>query len=367
MGLGSGVIFANDNQYSYGLTNNHVIPQGSEFTIKSPNYSQSMEGIRIVSKSGLDLALFKVPYQLASIPLGTKYPEKSERVRQIGYPGGVGPSYKEGTSLGLLSYSQGSPGVWHVTLRMRIIGGDSGSPVYNDNNEVAAIIWGSDGITAQAVPIEYAHQLIEQSCPWIPRRPGGVSPAQPVQPPVPSLPKPQVPMQPYPQYPQYPPQDDISKLIEDIRNNIRGIREDIGKLDCKPKPEIKQPEIKQPICQPDNSLLFKKQLDDIRADIQVLTNRVGTFQGKVGPVGPIGSVGPAGPPGNPGKDGKDSKGIDQTEVDRLNNLLSNIQSDISKLRNQRLQAELYDADGQRKQTVEFGPGQPLKLKLVPLK
>jgi len=70
--------------------------------------------------------------------------------------------------------------------------------------------------------------------------------------------------------------------------------------------------------------------------------------------GPQGEPGPKGEPGAPGRD------ADAARVAAL-------EEELRRLKEARYVAELLDADGQVKQRVEFGPGQPLRLKLVPVK
>lgn len=76
--------------------------------------------------------------------------------------------------------------------------------------------------------------------------------------------------------------------------------------------------------------------------------------GPQGSAGPQGPQGPAGPQGLPGKDAT-------VNVDAITQQVT--QAVITKLQ---MQAILYDAQGNPKQQVSFGPGQPLRLKLVPV-
>lgn len=91
--------------------------------------------------------------------------------------------------------------------------------------------------------------------------------------------------------------------------------------------------------------------------------------GLAGKPGRDGLAGPAGPPGIAGLPGKDGApglaGAPGRDVDASK--LAALEAELDRLRNQRFIAELLDESGAVKQRVQFGPDQPLRLKLLPIK
>ena len=97
----------------------------------------------------------------------------------------------------------------------------------------------------------------------------------------------------------------------------------------------------------------------ILIEIELLRKEVAALKGVPGPKGDKGEpgakgdAGPAGPAGLPGKDADAAR-------------LAELEAELEKLRRTKFIAELLNEKGEVKQRVEFGPTQPLRLKLVPV-
>lgn len=137
---------------------------------------------------------------------------------------------------------------------------------------------------------------------------------------------------------------------------------------CKPRRDNapKQPRQDKPLPKPPGAEQPSKPMppaEDLRKvleEIAALRAEVAGIKPVPGPAGPkgdpgeSGSAGPRGPTGSPGKD---------ADLSRLRAL----EEELEKLRSRRFRAELLDEKGNLKQTVEFGPDKPLRIKLVPVK
>lgn len=113
-------------------------------------------------------------------------------------------------------------------------------------------------------------------------------------------------------------------------------------------------------------------LGPILEELANLRKEVAAIQLKPGPPGPPGKDGLDGLPGKPGRDGvagpagpPGKDGLPGRDVDASK--LAALEAELDRLRNQRFIAELLDESGAVKQRVTFGPEQPLRLKLLPVK
>lgn len=369
-------MFSQDQEYAYGVTNYHVAPgTAGTISIRYPGQQQAIPAVYLAGAPRMDLVIFAVRAPVpATVPLAQQSPRSGQRVWQIGYPLGVGPNQRYGVASGMRTYKNSA---WNLDLAFPIQSGDSGSPIYTERGEIGGICWGSTSHGAMAVPVEYVHQLIAQSCPWVPRYPSRPSlpPQTPGAPPqAPALPGlPPAPQVPGVQAPSLPPA--LSQQLQDLQRELgmqskelRDLRRDMAK----PCPCPNMDGILQQIQKE------REALAELKAMVQRLEAKSAAPQGPgattppgpsplpmlPGPQGPSGLPGPMGPQGEPGPRGP--SGPPGPGVEELKKEIDVIRAEIAALRQARFTAELYSADGKTKQTTEFGVGRPLRLKLVPL-
>ena len=77
--------------------------------------------------------------------------------------------------------------------------------------------------------------------------------------------------------------------------------------------------------------------------------------------------GERGPQGFPGKDGANGKDGSDADVSLLKTEIEALKTELNKMRNAKFIAELLDANNVVIQRTEFGPNDPLRLRLVPTK
>lgn len=112
----------------------------------------------------------------------------------------------------------------------------------------------------------------------------------------------------------------------------------------------------------------EKKLKEIAAALKLgesvivdLSKKIDAVAAKPGPAGPAGPTGPQGPPGPQGRDGKTA------DVASLMAQVDQLKSMLEVMSGQMFEAELLDSSGKVIQRSAFGPGVPLKLKLIPVK
>lgn len=266
-------------------------------------------------------------------PLAEASPQPGEHITQIGFPyyigAGQAPVRRKGRTIGFT-------GSWGAARILRIGGfrvdsGDSGSGVFNARGELAGLIWGYDDQqpnTSNAVGAEDIWRVVEPACrPWL-RRPRPQQPRQPYYPPL--EPDPPAIVQPIPPSIPVIPYEEIALLGK--------------KLDAQAERMVKLEQCLEK-CKKEPGMPGK--------------------QGLPGEKGLPGPPGPAGPPGAKGESADVSSLVRQLEQLRVEN--NRLALEISLLRESRFVAELLDSAGVVKQRVEFGKGQPLRLKLIPVK
>ena len=337
-------------------TNAHVAPRADQSVSVYAIFPDGTKckGNMLVSDHSVDLAIFAIwgDANTPRVPLAASYPEKGTKIWQVGYPV-LGPQQRltrrYGRSLGLNGKNKQA----HICqLSMPVISGDSGSPVFNEDGEVCAIVWGTTPQNAMAVPVNYLHELLTKNAqcqqyydspfgrpdPW---RPG------PGQQPPSLKPPPLAPKQPQ----QNPPQ--VPSEIDSCRKDIAELKKLLLELGNKSGPPGEKgpvgpqgaPGPQGPMGPGVDVQSLQSELVKLKSDILAVIKAQGNVPGPAGPQGLQGLVGPAGLAGD----------------------ISALQSRILKLESATFRAELLDSDGKIRQQVEFGKGLPLRLRLIPVK
>ena len=125
------------------------------------------------------------------------------------------------------------------------------------------------------------------------------------------------------------------------------------------EPEPKTPVVDKPI-EPKPELIPPPKSEEQKA-LEQLTEAMKTVVVELKELKsrPLPKDGKDGKDGASGKDGKDGKNADPKALESL-------QAQVNEFKGMRLQAILYDQYGQQIDVATFGPGEPLRLKLVPL-
>ena len=166
--VGTGLIIANDGQI---LTVYHLITELGTFEPETLKIKANVgEKVQAPQKSvaivnalpNVDLMLLKIPEALRDytpVHLGsTKSMDLSTKLHTSGFSHNI--DYTTGS--GILTSREGPGGYLWVT-NIEFDGGQSGSPVYNDNGEVIGIVKGqlkTHPSTNFFIPIEFAGQLL---------------------------------------------------------------------------------------------------------------------------------------------------------------------------------------------------------------
>jgi len=350
---GSGTVIHVDPQQGAAmvLTNKHVVEKGNGIAIVTFPSGHEFEGEVIgYDKTGADLAAIAIPADASTpfVPVAKSYPLKGTGICQVGYGGGQ----MQRRSGFIAGYRERSPH-YNLMLSFQVISGDSGSGVFIlKTKELCGVVWGgpdydnSGYFEPQAVTLVNIHRFVDACLPRLcpprrgsPRPPSGARPPSGVRPPSGNGPpiievppgSPGQPTQPV-QPPAVTPPERTGPVIDRIRDEIK------KELEAEKKALI-------------------AVLIQIQTDIAELKSRK-VDKGEKGDRGPAGPQGPAGPPGRDGKDG-DTTAL-QAEVAALRN-------ELNALRAQRQICELLDAKGTVIQRSEFGPGEPLRIQLIPVK
>ena len=98
---------------------------------------------------------------------------------------------------------------------------------------------------------------------------------------------------------------------------------------------------------------------DFSKDFAELRELVLSIRSKPGPAGKDGADGLPGAQGVQGPAGKDGRDADLARIRALEQELERLKGPFV--------AELYDTSGNLVRTVTFGPGRPLRIKLLPVK
>ncbi len=151
------------------ITNEHVIRDGDNILVQFSS-GESFRGDPVVVIPELDLAVLEVDgNELPTLTLGSSANISNEdQVLIIGNPLGISRVVKKGNIIGMGEVSGISEEV--ILIQGPIHKGSSGSPVFNENEEVIAVIFAvlvseqteSEEIVGLAIPIDLIKSKIEQ-------------------------------------------------------------------------------------------------------------------------------------------------------------------------------------------------------------
>lgn len=204
-GSGSGVLILVDGSSAWVVTNKHVtngVSSAANVTVTFTS-GQSVRATALSADTIADLCLVQIPSATnmpRPVTMAPKHVGNCTAVWQIGYPRGKGPVTRHGHSLGLGTYSGQA---WNLSLALPCDLGDSGSGIFGPDGQLVGILWGGEGNTSKAVPVEYCWGLLDRL--GLRRRTPTAPPRQGVPPPMP-----QVPTQP----PTQPPTDPFSPIVQ---------------------------------------------------------------------------------------------------------------------------------------------------------
>ncbi len=225
---GSGVIFWVNQGTALVVTNSHVLPREDGRAVAITKDGWRHEGKILRSSPAVDLCVFAIAADANTswVPLANRHPQSGEKIWQVGFPAVAGQQVftrRHGVSQGL----NGKEGIAdQVQLSFPLIGGDSGSPVFNEAGEVCAIAHATTPSNGKAIPVEWVREILERYCQaYCP--PGGWGQPQPWRP---------GPQQPGPQQPPpplNPPRPGPSPEVEAVKKNIEELKQLLQNL----KPE----------------------------------------------------------------------------------------------------------------------------------
>lgn len=167
--MGSAVAVHSDAEHTYFLSNWHVAPDAGEkmFLIFPSKHVQRVEFMR--SQQNVDLSWIRVQRQdwHKTVPLAERLPASGSTIFQVGYPGGKGPVSRTGRIMGTAGKD--------LMFELNVLGGDSGSGVFNSRNELIALIWGRDYQRPVSSAVHLTHVSRFVTTCMNGKRPGGPS------------------------------------------------------------------------------------------------------------------------------------------------------------------------------------------------
>lgn len=167
---------AYERRFGVVLTNKHVsgtdpdqrrgeavetLAYTSKLTVTFPG-RKPLEGRFIGTDRIADLGAILVDADddFPTVPLARKTPGKGDRIQQVGYPRGVGPTPRTGTWLDRIGGHQNG---WGKTYILGLVSdkGDSGSPIFHDD-QVVGVLWGGGGNTSSIVQLSDIHRFMSE-------------------------------------------------------------------------------------------------------------------------------------------------------------------------------------------------------------
>lgn len=149
LGLGSGLVFREDEKYQYVITNNHVVENGAYFEVVSGDWER-IEGDLLGKDKAQDVAVLRVKkFKNAVVaPLGdSDQVIVGEEVFAVGNPAGV--EYKNTVTQGIVGGVERSTAVTNasyletqthaIQVDIAINPGNSGGPLFNARGEVVGV------------------------------------------------------------------------------------------------------------------------------------------------------------------------------------------------------------------------------------
>ncbi len=133
-GMGSGTVIGRKGKNALILTNEHVVPNGYR-KIYVITGGQRYDGAFVATYHDADLALITAEVPNAAVPIATKDLEKGQTVRHFG--GATGP--QKGKVIGQTDWvinGQVNPA---IDSDIFSIVGDSGSGIFNDDDELVGV------------------------------------------------------------------------------------------------------------------------------------------------------------------------------------------------------------------------------------
>lgn len=140
--FGSGVLVSASGTTAVVLTNWHVVrPPRKSISVRWPDGSTSLGSV-VAADSVWDLAAVQVSRPAAKpVRIARKAPKRGERLTIAGY--GAAPYLEQaGPTLGYMSPS-GRHGHELVELQAAARQGDSGGPIFNEDGELAGVLFGT--------------------------------------------------------------------------------------------------------------------------------------------------------------------------------------------------------------------------------
>ncbi len=219
---GSGTVIANvpcvGGIVSFVITNRHVVANGvdGKLEIVDPTTQKHFPANLLAVDDYADLSCVWVYADLPAVPLAAHLPSKGESVWQVGYPHMVGPTQRTGKFVGMDGTTRSPKGKAVNTFAFNLWSdhGDSGSGIFNAQNELCAVLWGGNGSNGSsdtyAVGIDDVWRFVDQECSIIGlRKPAGKGQSPSAQSPPSSVPPSSVPpdYQPVAQAPPVAPPD----------------------------------------------------------------------------------------------------------------------------------------------------------------
>lgn len=329
------------------ITNRHVAVGGAPFSVRFPLSRRQVECklLAIAPNDGPDLAAlyFDAAEDLPKVALAQTHPTKDMAVWQVGYPyySQGQPNHRSGKVVGYHTFTPR----W-FTLSFQVASGDSGSGVFlQEEKALCGVIWGYSkqiGVTSAAVELRDLRAFCEETC--LPRLrklfPGRECP-----------PAPQTPPKTQPGPTPLLPGAKMDEFARQFDAKLQEMRADLKKAEDKGAA--------------DRAALIAI-LGQMQADIAKVQGLAGP-KGDPGPKGERGVSGAVGPPGPAGPQGPAGKDGSAADTAALQKRITDLEADLLRLRSATFQVELFDTQGQLLQREQFGPDQPLRLKLKDVK
>ena len=168
---GTGFSISRNDEGSDVLTNKHVCSAGdsAKYTLTDHNGNKvGAKFIRVADHS--DLCLLHTEALIKPVKLAAHDARRGDHVMAVGAPHGVYPNFTDGIVSGYCPVDIAGPS-FEVHLRAEctsipIYPGNSGSPVFNDSDEVVGIMFAgrsdAEHMTAM-VPVGLIYQFLDQS------------------------------------------------------------------------------------------------------------------------------------------------------------------------------------------------------------
>ena len=182
--FGSGVVYKEDAQYYYVITNNHVVTACTSPSYSVKDYDGTLTNATLLAhNSEYDLAVLKFVKKdkLVVLPFAVVNPEIYTRVFSLGYPAGQVNALTAGEVVNYSTIQLSGTNAEESDVKFNVInhsavikGGSSGGPLINANCEIVGINYAgstsSDEVDAQnfpftlsdgsAIPVEKAKEFL---------------------------------------------------------------------------------------------------------------------------------------------------------------------------------------------------------------